>query len=116
MKLEEIIERLHALVEELKKSYTDKLHATAEELLADYDGGNIEGVEKIKQLSDEAVKSFQLDLEKVLARFEEKFAASQKSTEKHLEHAGKEATEQIKSGFSRVFEEIYAKLKGLFKG
>jgi len=113
MKLEEIIERLHALIEELKSSYIDKLQNTAEELLADYDG-NDEGVEKIKQITDEAVKSFQSDLEKVLATFEERFKKAQQSTDKNLQAASEEAHKSIKTGFATIFEEIYARLKGLF--
>lgn len=113
MKLEEIVERLHALVDELKSNYIEKLQNTAEELLADFDGNN-EGVEKIKQITDEAVKSFQNDLEKVLVTFEEKFKRAKQSSDKNLEAASEEATRSIQTGFSRVFEEIYAKLKGLF--
>ena len=115
MKLEEIVERLHALVEELKRNYTDKLRNTAEELLADFDGNN-EGIEKIKQITDEAVKSFQNDLEKVLVTFEEKFKRAKLSSDQNLERASEEATKNIKTGFSKIFEEIYAKLKGLFIG
>ena len=113
MKLEEIVERLHALVDELKSNYIEKLQNTAEELLADFDGNN-EGVEKIKQITDEAVKSFQNDLEKVLVTFEEKFKRAKQSTDKNLERAGEEATKSIRTGFSKIFEEIYGKLKGLF--
>ena len=116
MTLEAIIEKLHALIEELKAEYVDRLKATADELLADLQGSNDEGVEQILKLTEGAVKEFQIDLENVLKDLEAKLEEASNTANHGLESASKDAEDKIKKGFARIFEDIFSKLKGFLKG
>ncbi|MAZ30854.1 MAG: hypothetical protein CMP57_02040 [Flavobacteriales bacterium] len=115
MKLEQIIEKLHGLVKQLKSDYISKLENTAKELLADLESGK-GGIEDIRNLTKEAVEEFQADLEKVLSDLERKIEDTTSAVDSDLDSAHAEAEKEIQNGFGKVFERIYAKLKGLFRG
>ena len=116
MTLEQIIEKLQSVIADLKATYVEKLNDAAKELLAGLEDGGKEGVEKVRELVDISVKEFQSDLEKVLHDLESKVKKIQTNGEQTLDKVAHEAEENIQSGFARVFESVYSRLKGLFKG
>lgn len=115
MNIDEKIEKLYALIEELKASYIEKLNNTAEEYLADINSSH-EGAEKIREIAKNAVEEFSADLEKALADLENKINAAGADADASVDAAVVEAEAEITSGFAKVFERIYAKLKDLFRG
>ena len=116
MTLEQIIDKLQNVIEELKATYVEKLNDAAGELLAGLEDGGKEGAEKVRELVDVSVKEFQADLEKVLNDLELKVKKIQAGADRDLEEVAERAEKDIQTGFAGIFETIYAKLKGLFRG
>lgn len=109
--LKDITEKLNALVEELKASYTSQLKERIERLVAEFGDDNSRGIEKIHQLTEEALDRFEADLDKIAADLEKRLDLE---LGKDLEEAARGAEEKIHNGFARIFEKVVVKVKGLF--